>query len=125
MAAYCLLLGSPTIGWYSGIVVLDVVRGKRVLDLLMLSIMHVRTFVEECNSYKKKQWRPPSKKKKRRKTCDTLGFRKKISLSFFNAPGIWEWQVSPYITVSVVFTMNHMYRNPQPVNIVDYIRRTT
>jgi hypothetical protein len=27
-----LLLGSPTIGWYSGIVVLDVVRGERVLD---------------------------------------------------------------------------------------------
>jgi hypothetical protein len=27
-----LLLGSPTIGWYSGIVVLDVMRGERVLD---------------------------------------------------------------------------------------------
>jgi hypothetical protein len=27
-----LLLGSPTIGWYSGIVVPDVVRGERVLD---------------------------------------------------------------------------------------------
>jgi hypothetical protein len=33
MAAYSLLLGSPTIGWYSaGIVVLDGVRGERVLD---------------------------------------------------------------------------------------------
>jgi hypothetical protein len=48
MAAYCLLLGSLTIGWYSGIVVLDVVRGERVFDQLMLNIMHVRTFVEEC-----------------------------------------------------------------------------
>jgi hypothetical protein len=48
MAAYCLLLGSPAIGWYSGIVVLDVVRGERVLDKLMLNIMHVRTLVEEC-----------------------------------------------------------------------------
>jgi hypothetical protein len=49
MAAYCLLLGSPTIGWYYGIVVLDVVRGERVLDELMLNIMHVRTFVDECS----------------------------------------------------------------------------
>jgi hypothetical protein len=32
MTAYGLLLGSPTIGWYSGIVVLDVVRKERVLD---------------------------------------------------------------------------------------------
>jgi hypothetical protein len=32
MEGYCLLLGSPTIGWYSGIVVLDVVRGELVLD---------------------------------------------------------------------------------------------
>jgi hypothetical protein len=32
MTVYCLLLGSPTIGCYSGIVVLGVVRGKRVLD---------------------------------------------------------------------------------------------
>jgi hypothetical protein len=46
MTAYCLLLGSPTIGWYSGTVVLDVVRGERVLDWLMFNIMHVRTFVE-------------------------------------------------------------------------------
>jgi hypothetical protein len=31
LAVYCLLLGSPHIGWYSGIiVVLDVVRGERV-----------------------------------------------------------------------------------------------
>jgi hypothetical protein len=51
MAAYCLLLGSPTIGWYSGIVVLDVVRGERVLDLLMFNTMHVRNFVEECRRY--------------------------------------------------------------------------
>jgi hypothetical protein len=48
MALNCLLLGSPTIGWNSGIVVLDVVRGERVLDELMLNTMHVRTFVEEC-----------------------------------------------------------------------------
>jgi hypothetical protein len=48
-AYYGFLLGSPTIGWYSGIVVLDVVRGGRVLDLLMFDIMHVRSFVEECN----------------------------------------------------------------------------
>jgi hypothetical protein len=32
MTVYRLLLGSLTIGWYSGIVVLDVVRGERVLD---------------------------------------------------------------------------------------------
>jgi hypothetical protein len=49
MTAYCLLLGSPIIGWYSGIVVLDVVRGERVRDKLMLNIiMYVQTFVEEC-----------------------------------------------------------------------------
>jgi hypothetical protein len=46
-----LLLGSPTIWFYSGIVELDVVRGERVLDWLMLSIMHVRTFVGECRSF--------------------------------------------------------------------------
>jgi hypothetical protein len=32
MAAYCLLLGYSTIRWFSDIVVLDVVRGERVLD---------------------------------------------------------------------------------------------
>jgi hypothetical protein len=48
MTAYCLLLGSPTVGWYSGIVLLDVVRGGRVLDEVMFNIMNVRTFVEEC-----------------------------------------------------------------------------
>jgi hypothetical protein len=34
---------------------LDVVRAERVLDLLMLNIMHVRTFVEECttNSFRR------------------------------------------------------------------------
>jgi hypothetical protein len=80
MTAYCFLPGSPTIGWYSGVVVLDVVRGGRVFYELMFHIMHVQTFVEECRwqfllqyrdpvtpipkqiSYKKKQWRPPSKK---------------------------------------------------------------
>jgi hypothetical protein len=45
-----LLLGSPTIGWYSGIVVLDVAREERALDWLMLNIMHVRNFVEECSN---------------------------------------------------------------------------
>jgi hypothetical protein len=33
--------------WYSSVVVLDVVRGERVLDYLMFNMMHVRTFVEE------------------------------------------------------------------------------
>jgi hypothetical protein len=32
MTAYYLLLSSPAIEWYSGIVVLDEVRGERVLD---------------------------------------------------------------------------------------------
>jgi hypothetical protein len=32
MTANCLLAGSPTFGWYLGVIVLDVVRGKRVLD---------------------------------------------------------------------------------------------
>jgi hypothetical protein len=50
MTAYCLLIGWPKIGWYSGIVVLDVVRGERVLYQLMFNIMHVQTFVEECKS---------------------------------------------------------------------------
>jgi hypothetical protein len=49
MTAYYSLLGSSSIGWYSGIVVLDVVRGDRVLDSLMFNIMHVRTLVEECS----------------------------------------------------------------------------
>jgi hypothetical protein len=50
MTAYCFLIGSPTIGWYSGIVVLDVVRGERVHDQLMLNVLHVQTFMEECIS---------------------------------------------------------------------------
>jgi hypothetical protein len=51
MTAYCLLLDSPTIGWYSGIVVLDVERGGSVfLTSLCFNIMHVRTFVEECST---------------------------------------------------------------------------
>jgi hypothetical protein len=29
-------------------VVLDVVRGARVLDYLLLTTMHVRTFLEKC-----------------------------------------------------------------------------
>jgi hypothetical protein len=40
-----LLPGSPTLGWYLVVVVLDVVRGERGLDLLMLNIMHARTLV--------------------------------------------------------------------------------
>jgi hypothetical protein len=32
MTAYCLLPDSPTIAWYSGVVVLDVVRGERVFE---------------------------------------------------------------------------------------------
>jgi zinc transporter ZupT len=48
MTANCLLSGSPTLGWHLGVVVLDVVRGERVLDYLMFNILHVMTFVEEC-----------------------------------------------------------------------------
>jgi hypothetical protein len=48
MTAYYLLPGSPTIGWYSGIVVFDVVRGEHALDKLMFNIMRVWTFVEDC-----------------------------------------------------------------------------
>jgi hypothetical protein len=47
MTAYLLLPGSSTIGWYSGVVLLEVVRGERVLDKLLFHIMHVRNFVEE------------------------------------------------------------------------------
>jgi hypothetical protein len=32
MTANCLLPGSLALGWYMGVVVLDVVRGERVLD---------------------------------------------------------------------------------------------
>jgi hypothetical protein len=32
MTVYFLIVGSPTIGWYSGIAVLDEVRGERFLD---------------------------------------------------------------------------------------------
>jgi hypothetical protein len=39
MTAYCLLLGSPAIGWYSDVVVLDVVRGEPVFYYLMFNIM--------------------------------------------------------------------------------------
>jgi hypothetical protein len=39
MMAYYLLSGSPTIGWYSGVVVLDVVRGERLLDELMSGLL--------------------------------------------------------------------------------------
>jgi hypothetical protein len=48
MTAYCFIPSPPTIVCYSGVVVLDVVRGERILDQLMFNIMHVRTFVEEC-----------------------------------------------------------------------------
>jgi hypothetical protein len=46
MTGNCLLLGSAVVGWYLGAVVLDVVRGARVLDYLLHTIMYVRTFVE-------------------------------------------------------------------------------
>jgi hypothetical protein len=36
------------LGWYLGVVVLDLVKGERVLEYIMFNIMHVRTFVEEC-----------------------------------------------------------------------------
>jgi uncharacterized membrane protein YwzB len=49
MTGSCLLPGFAVVGWYLGAVVLDVVRGSRVLDYLMLTtIVHVRDFVEEC-----------------------------------------------------------------------------
>jgi hypothetical protein len=48
MPVSCLLPGFSTLARYVGVVVLDVVRGERVLDKLMLKIMHVRNFVEEC-----------------------------------------------------------------------------
>jgi hypothetical protein len=48
MTCSCLLRGSPTLGRYLGVAVLDEVRGERVLDSVMLNIMHSRTFVEEC-----------------------------------------------------------------------------
>jgi hypothetical protein len=47
MTGNCLLPGSTTLGWYLGVVVLDVAREERVLDYLMLNTVHVRTFVEE------------------------------------------------------------------------------
>jgi hypothetical protein len=44
-----MLPGSPTIDeWYSGVIVLVVLKGEGVLDLLMFYIMHVRIFVGEC-----------------------------------------------------------------------------
>jgi hypothetical protein len=49
MTANSLFLGSPTLGPYPGVVVLDVVRDVRVLDKLMLNVMHVRTLAEECS----------------------------------------------------------------------------
>jgi hypothetical protein len=48
MTADCRLPGSPTIGRYLGVVVLDVVRGERIIGGLMLNVMHVWTFVEDC-----------------------------------------------------------------------------
>jgi hypothetical protein len=48
MTANYLLPGSPTTGRYLGVVVLDVVRGERVLGYVMFSIVHVRAFMEEC-----------------------------------------------------------------------------
>jgi hypothetical protein len=51
MTANCLLLDTPTLGRYLGVVVLDVVRGERVLDLRMFNMVHVQTFVEECTLF--------------------------------------------------------------------------
>jgi hypothetical protein len=51
MKAKRLRPGSPTLGRYLGVAVLDVlgvVRGERVLDYLMFYKLHVPTFVEEC-----------------------------------------------------------------------------
>jgi hypothetical protein len=48
MTGNCLLPGSPAVGWYSGVVALDVVRGERVLEKLMFNTMHVQNYVEEC-----------------------------------------------------------------------------
>jgi hypothetical protein len=50
MTANCLLPGSPTLGWYLGVIGPYVVRGEGALDwlIIMFSTMHVRTLVEEC-----------------------------------------------------------------------------
>ena len=37
---------ASTMGWYSGIVVLDVVKGERVIEKLDFNILHVRTFAK-------------------------------------------------------------------------------
>jgi hypothetical protein len=50
MTANYFFLESPTIAWYSGVVVPDVVSGERVLNALMLNIMYIQYFVEECSS---------------------------------------------------------------------------
>jgi hypothetical protein len=51
MTASCLLPGFPTHGWYLGVIVLDVVRGKRVLDYLVFNIMHARTLWRRVAEY--------------------------------------------------------------------------
>jgi hypothetical protein len=43
MIANCLLSSLPTLGWYMGVVVLDVVRGEHVLDYRMFNERHVQT----------------------------------------------------------------------------------
>jgi hypothetical protein len=50
MTVTCLLPGSPTLGWYLGVIVFVVVRGELDLDYLMFDIMHVQTCLEECTS---------------------------------------------------------------------------
>jgi hypothetical protein len=50
MTANCLLPGSTTLRRYLVVFVLDVVRGARALEWLMLNKMHVKTFVDECVS---------------------------------------------------------------------------
>jgi hypothetical protein len=48
MTGSCLLRGSPTLGRYLGVAVLDdEVRGGRVLDSVVLNTMLKRTFVDE------------------------------------------------------------------------------
>jgi hypothetical protein len=49
MMANCLLRGSASFGWYLRVLELDVVRGARVIDwLVLIIIMYLQTLVEEC-----------------------------------------------------------------------------
>jgi hypothetical protein len=49
MPANYLLSGSAVIGWYLGAVVLDVVKGARVLDYLMHTVLHVKMDYKKNN----------------------------------------------------------------------------